>query len=73
MKADTEKKVPQLKDPSHAIFIGGQEIRNHNMTQELYDWLIEQSPAHKELFIQDEDAPKEPTPSAKPPKIREGS
>lgn len=50
-------RVIKFKNPESHINIGGQVIAPHNITPELYDYLIEIAPAHADLFIVTEDKP----------------
>lgn len=46
-----------FKRADDSINIGGQVIRQHNITPELYDYLVSVSPAHADHFDVVEDAP----------------
>lgn len=54
-----------FKNPEHRINIGGQVIGPHNITPELYDFLVQAGPSHADLFNVVED---EPAKDAKPAK-----
>jgi len=50
-------RVITFKRSDDCIFFGGQQIRQHNITPELYDVLVAAAPAHADHFDVSEDAP----------------
>lgn len=54
-----------FKNPEHRINIGGQTIGPHNITPELYDYLVQVGPSHADLFNVVEDEPARDKPAAK--------
>ena len=55
-------KTIKFKNPESNINIGGQIIAPHNLTVELYDYLVKLAPAHADLF----DVTDEPVKPVKP-------